>query len=166
MNKFYEIFGEGENLTALQMSLRAVVIFIITLLLIRIGGYRIFGKRSAFDTILMITLGALLSRAIVGASPFLPVIGASATMIIIHRVLGFLSVINKRIEFVAKGTHTILYRDGKIIKRNLLKTSISEEDLMESLRLETQGTSLEKIEKAYLESNGRISFVLKKDPGK
>jgi len=33
---------------------------------------------------------------------------------------------------------------------------------MESLRLETQQTSLDEIEMAYLETNGRISFITKK----
>ena len=163
MNKINELFGQGEYLTPLQMSARAVIIFFVTLILIRTGGVRMFGKRSAFDTILMITLGAVLSRAIVGSSPFLSVIVASAAMVIVHRLLGFLSVKNKRIESLIKGNHTVLYQNGKIIQRNLQKTSISEGDLMESLRLETKDTSLEKIDKAYLENNGRISFILKKN---
>ena len=163
MSKIVELLGHGEDLTPLQMSLRAVIIFLVTLILIRIGGVRMFGKRSAFDTILMITLGAVLSRAIVGASPFLSVILASAVMVIIHRVLGFLSVKNKTIETIIKGGHTVLYQDGQILQKNLQKTSISEGDLMESLRLETKDTSLVKVEKAYLEDNGRISFILKKN---
>ncbi|SRR5258706_10397944 len=163
MNKIHELLGRGEDLTSLQMSVRAVIIFFVTLILIRIGGVRMFGKRSAFDTILMITLGAVLSRAIVGASPFLAVIAASTVMVIIHRLLGFLSVKSRIIELVIKGGHTVLYRNGKIIRRNLEKTSISESDLMESVRLETKDSSLDKIEEAYLEDNGRISFILKKN---
>ena len=163
MNKLQDLIGQGENLTPLQMSVRAVVIFFVTLILIRIGGVRMFARRSALDTILMITLGAVLSRAIVGASPFLTVIVACTVMVILHRLLGFLSVKSKKIEEVVKGSHTLLYQNGKIMQKNLEKTSISEGDLMESLRLETKDTSLEKIEKAYLEDNGRISFILKKD---
>ena len=145
------------------MSARAAVIFFVTLILIRIGGVRMFARRSALDTILMITLGAVLSRAIIGASPFISVIAASAAMVIIHRLLGFLSVKSTTIEAIVKGRHTVLYQNGKIVRKNLAKTSISEGDLMESLRLETKDTSLEKIDKAYLEDNGRISFVLKKN---
>jgi uncharacterized membrane protein YcaP (DUF421 family) len=163
MNKMHELLGQGEYLTQLQMSARAVIIFFVTLVLIRIGGVRVFGKRSAFDTILMITLGAVLSRAIVGSSPFLSVIAASAAMVIVHRLLGFLSVKNRRIELLIKGNHTVLYQNGKIMRKNLEKTSISEGDLMESLRLEIKDTSLDKIEKAYLEDNGRISFILRKN---
>jgi len=61
-----------------------------------------------------------------------------------------------------KGEIVPLYKDGKILWRNLEKTTISESDLMQSLRLETQKTTLDDIELAYLEDNGRISFIVKK----
>jgi uncharacterized membrane protein YcaP (DUF421 family) len=166
MTVMEEILGRGDNLTPLQMSIRAVIIFVVTLVLIRIGGVRMFAKRSAFDTILMITLGAVLSRAIVGASPFLSVVAAATVMVLIHRILGFVTVRNKKIEYWIKGGHTLLYKDGEFVRKNLERTSISEGDLMKSLRLETQDTSLDKVDKAYLEENGRISFVMKKsEPG-
>jgi hypothetical protein len=39
MNVLIEIFGEGKNLDALQMSSRGVVMFFIALVLIRISGW-------------------------------------------------------------------------------------------------------------------------------
>ena len=57
-----ELFGNGQNLTALQMGVRAFIMFFIALALIRIGGMRIFGKKTAFDNILVIMLGAVLAR--------------------------------------------------------------------------------------------------------
>lgn len=157
-----KIFGHGEDITALQMTVRASIVFFITLILIRIGGVRIFGRRSAVDTIVVITMGSVLARGIVGASPFLATIAASAAMIVIHRLLGWLSVKNRVIETTIKGDHVLLYSQGKIITKNLEKTSLSREDLEESLRLETKDISLEKVESAYLETNGRISFIMKK----
>lgn len=63
-------FGEGKDLDALQMSCRSVVTFIIALVLLRLAGIRTFGKRSAFDNVIIIMLGSILSRVPVGASPF------------------------------------------------------------------------------------------------
>ena len=40
---------------------------------------------------------------------------------------------------------------------------MSENDLHESLRLETKKLTLAEIDTAFMETNGRISFILKED---
>ncbi|MER3497356.1 MAG: hypothetical protein C4308_01320 [Chitinophagaceae bacterium] len=85
-----QIFGSGEHLLPGQMAARAFVIFFITLALIRIGGMRIFGQKTAFDSILVIMLGAVLARGIVGASPFFSTVAAGVTFIIVHKILAWL----------------------------------------------------------------------------
>jgi len=62
-----QLFGAGRELDALQMSARAFVLFFLMLVLVRVAGRRAFGRKSSFDTIIVITLGALLSRVVVGA---------------------------------------------------------------------------------------------------
>ncbi|HET6994138.1 MAG TPA: YetF domain-containing protein [Chitinophagaceae bacterium] len=163
LNIIDRLVGHGEYLSALQMSVRAAIIFFVLLFLIRVGGVRIFGRRSGFDLVIVITMGSVLARGIVGASPFLATIAASAAMIVIHRLLGWLSSKNRRFEKIIKGDHLVLYDKDRIIMENLEKSSLSREDLEESLRLETKSSSLEKVETAYLETNGRISFILKKE---
>jgi uncharacterized membrane protein YcaP (DUF421 family) len=165
MNKLFFLWGEGENLTVLQMSVRSATLFIITLILIRAGSVRVFGRRSAYDVIIMIMMGALLARCIVGASPFLPTVSAAIVMIIVHRFLGWLTLKSKAMEFLIKGKPDLLYEHGKIIHKNLERALLTEMDLLESLHLETRQDSLEKVEKAFIETNGRISFIMKENPG-
>jgi uncharacterized membrane protein YcaP (DUF421 family) len=165
MNKLLFLWGEGENLTALQMSVRAAVLFIITLVLIRAGGVRIFGRRSSYDVIIMITMGAILARCIVGASPFLPTVCAAIVMIAIHRFLGWLVLKSPVMESLIKGKPDLIYKDGEIMYENLKRASLTTTDLFESLHLETKQDSLEKVEKAFIETNGRISFIMKEENG-
>src|ERR1700712_4547819 len=103
MKTLVEIFGEGKDLNVLQMSSRAIVIFLIALVLIRISGRRSFGIRTPLDNIIVISLGAILSRAIVGASPFLPVVIACFTIVILHRFLGWLISNNERLSEILEG---------------------------------------------------------------
>jgi uncharacterized membrane protein YcaP (DUF421 family) len=156
------LWGEGDQLNALQMSIRAFVMFLIALLFIRLSGKRAFAKKSPFDNVIVIMLGAVLARGVVGASPFFSTVAASAMMILIHRTLAWGSVKNKTVNKLLKGEVIPLYKDGKFLWRNMERTTISKSDFMQSLRLETQKTSLDEIEMAYLEDNGRISFIVKK----
>jgi|SRR6185437_3622621 len=165
MESIYQIFGKGTDLGIFQISARAFLMFFISLVLIRLGGIRMFGKKSVFDDIMVIMLGAILSRGIVGANPFFDTVAAATVMILIHRLLAWVSLKNASIEKLIKGRPVILYKDGNIFKNNLLKTSLSESDLMESIRLETKQQSLEKIKTAIMETSGRISFELKDEPG-
>lgn len=156
------IFGVGKDLTVLQMCARALVMFFISLVLIRLGGVRMFGRKSAFDDIIVITLGAILSRGVVGANTFWSTVAASATLVFIHRVLTWVCFKSKWVEKLVRGKQLVIYKHTKIYIDNLKKAGLSEIDLMESLRLEMKKESLEDIESAYIETNGRISFIAKK----
>jgi uncharacterized membrane protein YcaP (DUF421 family) len=90
MNLLIEIFGQGKDLNALQMSSRGVAMFFIALILIRISGRRSFGVRSPLDNIITISLGAVMSRAIVGASDFIPVVVCCLVIVLLHRGIGWL----------------------------------------------------------------------------
>jgi uncharacterized membrane protein YcaP (DUF421 family) len=158
-----DIFGHGKDLTTLQISVRAFCMFFIALLLVRFGGIRIFGKKSALDDIVSIILGAILSRGITGAASFGSVVAAGAVLVLLHRIIALLCIKNEKIQVLVKGRQVLLYRDGRFYKQNMKKCSLSEADLMESLRLTINKESLEEIESAYMENNGDISFIKKKE---
>ena len=157
------LVGSGEHLTALQMSVRAFSMFFIMLVLIRLAGMRTFAKKSSFDNILVIMLGAILARGVVGASPYWSTVAAAGVMVVLHRLIAYLAVKSRIIEKWVKGTYIKLYQNGHLIGNNLEKTGMSENDLHESLRLETKKLTLSEIDTAFMETNGRISFILKEE---
>ena len=157
------ILGNGEDLSLLHMATRALLMFFIALILIRIGGLRIIGKKSGFDLVIIIMLGAVLARGIVGASPFLSTIAAATVMIAVNRSLAWISTRNQMLNTLFKGKAMVLYDKGKINWKNMNIACLSESDLLTSLRLETHHESLESVTRATLEINGRISFLVKPD---
>jgi uncharacterized membrane protein YcaP (DUF421 family) len=156
-----ELFGSGENLSPLQMGVRAFIMFFITLALIRLGGMRIFGKKTAFDNVLVIMLGAVLARGVVGASPFLSTIAASAVMVIIHKILALLAMKHVWIGKIVKGIHRSLYKDGEMNRENMRIATISKDDLMEGVRLEINSDNLDDVKEAVIEKNGQVSVIKK-----
>ena len=157
-----EFFGHGTDLNSLQMCVRAIIIFFVTLVLIRFTGMRVFGIKTAFDTCIIIMLVAVLSRAVVGASPFIPTILASATLVIIHKIIARLSVSNQSISHIVKGKPLSIYKNGILNEKNLKRCSLSFGDVMEEVRLNLNDNSLENIEEIFMERTGEISVIEKK----
>ena len=158
----YKLFGEGKDLNTLQMADRAFVMFFITLILIRISGMRAFGSKSAFDTIIAIMLGAILSRPVVGASAFFPTVVAGFVLAAIHRILALISVYSPAISHLVKGREKSLFKDGKLNKKNMRSCGLSMGDLMEGLRHNGNFDSLDDAKEIFMERNGHISVVKKK----
>lgn len=161
MELLEKIFGTGKDLEIHEMCARAFVTFFIALLLIRVAGMRSFGKKSAVDNVIIIVLGAVLSRAIVGATPYFSTLAACAVIVVTHRVIAFICINNPWLEKIVKGEKRLLYKDGKIDWTNMKRSCVSERDLMESVRLQIGKNTLNEIEEAHIESNGRISIITK-----
>ena len=157
------LFGEGEHLDPLQMACRMIVIYGIALLWIRIAGKRAFGKLSTFDNVIGILLGAVLSRAVVGASPFLSIVAASLVLVLLHRVVAWLCVISQGFGKLIKGESHLLFRNGQMHKRNMDSNLVTEHDLMEEVRLEINQDSLEKVKEIFIERNGKMSVIKKEE---
>jgi uncharacterized membrane protein YcaP (DUF421 family) len=156
-----QIFGSGEELTPLQMGARAFVMFFILLALIRIGGMRIFGQNTAFDNILVIMLGAVLARGVIGASPFWSTVAAAAVLIAVHKILAWLAVKSHVVGKIIKGEERSLYKNGQFNEGNMRASQISKHDVMEGVRKELNTDKLEKVKEAFLERDGAISVIEK-----
>jgi len=161
MSFLIQLFGEGKDLTVLQMSNRGIVVFIIALLLIRISGRRSFGIRTPLDNIIVILLGAILSRAVVGASAFIPVTITCFVVVLFHRFVGWLIANSRFIALLVEGDKIILFENGKYLPQKLKRVQLTEEDVMQGVRKSAMTEDLKTIERIYIERNGEISAIQK-----
>lgn len=160
-NLIYNLFGDGDQLNSLQMGARAFIMFFVTLIFIRIGGLRAFGQQSAFDNVIVIMLGAILSRAVVGASPFFSVIIAGLVLVLVHRILARLSLYSTTISHLVKSDSSSLFKDGIFNEKNMRKCEVSRGDLLTGLRHNANVDSFDAVREIFMERNGHISIVKK-----
>lgn len=85
-----------EELSAWQILARCVVIYIIGIALVRIGKKLFLGKIAAFDTILAIIIGSLLSRAITDTDCFIGILVSSLLLIFLQRGVSFVAAYAKK----------------------------------------------------------------------
>lgn len=155
-------FGTSERLDILQMTVRGVVIFILALIMIRISGRRSFGLRAPVDNIVAILLGAVLSRAVVGASPFLPVVITCFIVAALHRSLSWVIARNPRLSRFVEGDKILIYKDGEFIDAHMKRVQINRDDVMQGIRRQALTDDLSEIDCVYIERNGEISAIRKK----
>ncbi len=161
MELLVALFGEGKDLTSLQMSARAAAIFFATLIFIRISGRRSFGQRSPFDHVIVVLLGATLSRVIVGASAAVPTLIASLVLVLIHRAVAWACVRSQTLESLTVGVERELFRDGQFNEREMSAALVTRRDVAEAVRQELGTHDLGKVRSANLERNGEISLIRK-----
>ena len=153
------LFGSGTQLNALQMVCRALAVFAIALLLMRASGRRSFGQHTAFDICVTVLLGAVLSRAVVGASPFWPTVAAGAAIALVHRILAFVCVHSPATERWLAGQPVEIARDGRLDERAMGSALVSQEDLRKEMRKHTGHDDLSRLSRATLERDGSVSIA-------
>ena len=68
----------------------------------------------------------------------------------------------REVSVLLNGKPVELVREGRVLERNLRKSLISRDELLSRLR--EHGTeSIRKVRLAYLEPDGKVTFLMKKD---
>ena len=156
-------FGDSKDLEWWQMADRAIVVFILTIVFIRLSGRRSFGMKSSFDNTITILLGAILSRAAAGVSPFFPTLAAALTLVLLHRLCAWLCIRSQAFGRLVKGECIPLFQAGHINRHNMQRGLISKHDLMEAVRLKANTADLNELDSCWLERDGEVSSVKKKN---
>jgi uncharacterized membrane protein YcaP (DUF421 family) len=150
---------EPKELTFLQISLRGVVVFVATLVMVRVSSKRSLAEKTAFDAILLVIVASVLARAINGSASFLPTLGAGLVLVLLHRLLALAAYYSHGFGILIKGKAAVLVENGKLHRKNMRINHISEHDLEEDLRLDAATEDFSKIKVARVERSGDISFI-------
>ena len=157
------LLGLGaSDLNAGQMALRAVLTFAVTVAIVRLGDKRLFGKGTAFDTVVAIMIGSVMSRAITEPGSPLTTWLAGAVLVGMHWLLALLAA---RCWFgpLVKGNPVLLVKDGEVQRDGMRESHVTRMDLEQALREDGREPDRSQVRLAYLERDGSISVVPSKD---
>jgi uncharacterized membrane protein YcaP (DUF421 family) len=149
---------ESQDIGVLQMGARAVVVYVVTVLIVRLGKKRFMGRATAFDVILGIMLGSIVSRAVTGNAPILPALVAAAVLVAMHWVFSAIALHWHAFGQVIKGHPVVMVRHGKVDETVMRKTHMTEHDLWEDLRGKSV-SDLAQVTEAHLERSGQLSVI-------
>jgi len=158
------IFGNIDtDLNAFQMAMRAFATFIVAVVVIRIGNKRLFAQGTAFDIVVAIMFGSVMSRVITGSGTgtMLATWAGGLTLILMHRLLATLTHHLSWFGPLVKGHAHLLIKDGEVREEGLRITGTTEQDLDQAMRSSGNAPDVSKVQLAYQERDGSISVVPK-----
>ncbi|MFN3725480.1 MAG: DUF421 domain-containing protein [Allosphingosinicella sp.] len=154
-----EIFGLTKPLW--EIGLRATVVYIALLLLVRLVPKRNAGQISPNDLLTVIVIGGIGTEAIMGGST-----SVGDTLLLIAIVVAWaylLDALEYRIPAVQKllrHRQTMLIDRGRMIRPNMRRELVTEQELMAVLR-EEGIDDVALVKSACLEADGEISVIRK-----
>src|SRR5438270_7640205 len=106
---------EPKDLTFVQVSLRGIIVFLVTLITVRLGHKRSLSRKTPFDAVLLVILAAVLSRAINGSAAFFATLGGGVVLVLVHRLFAFLAYHSHRFGCLIKGEAEVIVENGEPI---------------------------------------------------
>lgn len=137
------------------MSLLAL--FFLTKML----GRKQVSQLSAFDYVIGISMGSIAAEMTINMdAPFFDGLLAMFTYSLISYGISFITIKSINLRRFFTGTPVILIKDGKIIRKNLRKSLLDINDLMQECR-SSGYFNINDISYAVLEACGKLSFLPK-----
>ncbi|MGO9110495.1 MAG: DUF421 domain-containing protein [Thermoguttaceae bacterium] len=149
----------------LQFVLRAVVVYIFLLILLRCTGKRQVGQMAPFDLVLLLVLSNAVQNAMNGGDN--SVTGGlilAVALVALNWCVAWLTFRSKRLEALIEGRPVILVHNGHIDPRALDEVRMTRHELEAALR--AQGCAgPEEVRFAVLENNGSVSVIPRNSTG-
>ena len=153
-----DVLGSTGPITWAQECVRALIIFVYGLALVRITGRRVFARWSALDVIVSIVVGSNLSRALTGNASLGGTLAATTLLMALHWVLAHFASRLTWFASVVEGRPIRLASKGETHRSAMLHHLVSEHDLHEALRQ----SGVERVEDTgliVLEPSGKINVL-------
>jgi uncharacterized membrane protein YcaP (DUF421 family) len=143
----------------MEIVVRTVVIFFFVLLLTRAMGKKELSELTAFELILLVTIGDLVQQGVTQEDQSLTgAILAVGTLGLLIVSLSYLSYRWRPVRRIIRGLAVVVVRDGRPLQDAMKIERLTVDDIIESAR--EQGIDdLGKIRLAVLEPDGKFSFI-------
>ncbi len=145
----------------ISIIFKTFLTYILVALIFRILGKREVGQLGTFDLVVFILMAELGAGAIENKKNFLMALVPIIVLVILQFIISKISLKNIKFRKFIDGSPTMIIKKGVVQFKNMIDQRYSLDDLLLQLR-EKDIRSIDEVEYAILEINGRLS-VFKKD---
>jgi uncharacterized membrane protein YcaP (DUF421 family) len=142
----------------LMTALRAIVVYGLVLIVIRLMGKRAVGNFSAFDLLVALMIGEIVDEIIYGDVAFLEGVIPLIVIALMHEANAWLSYLGGGFSRLLEGKPSIIIKDGEFQRKGMRRERMNEEDVMAQLRLHGIDV-LREVKLAIVENSGQVSVI-------
>lgn len=139
-----------------EFIVRAVIVYVALLVMVRVSGKRTVGQFSPFDLLVILMLGQAVAGSLTAGDE--SVVGgliAAVTLLLMSALLDFVTSRSKTAEYVFEGTEVLLGRHGRLFDDVMRANRVARSEIDHALRM--SDINLQEMDYAILEANGTIT---------
>ena len=146
--------------------IRTLIIFTVLMVLIRLMGKRQIGEMQPFEFIVTLIIADLACFPLADVSiPLIYGLAAMICLFILHQILSILEQNGNFFKRIISGKPSLVINKNGVDVLELKRNNLGVDDLIESIRANGY-LSLDQIDYAVFESNGKLSTMEKQDSDK
>jgi uncharacterized membrane protein YcaP (DUF421 family) len=144
----------------MESVLRGIIIYLFLWLIFRISGKRTLAETTPFELVLLLIISEVTNQAMVDSdnsvtNAIILIMTLTGMSVLLSFFKHYSAAANRWLE----GLPLPLIKEGKVLKENLDKARVDEQEILMSARY-TQGIErLEDIKDATVENDGKISVI-------
>jgi uncharacterized membrane protein YcaP (DUF421 family) len=143
-----------------EFVVRAAIIYLFLLVMVRVSGKRTVGQFTPFDLLVVMLLSEGVSNSLSGGdTSLLGGLLVAATLIAINLMVAFATARSQKIQELVEGRPVLIGRDGEVFRERLQEQHVSMTDFNQALR--EADCELVNMRCAFLEIDGKITIQQK-----
>lgn len=147
----------------LRIIFRTFFFYFVVALAYRVMGKRELGELSIFDFVISILISQIIAIGIENyKSPLLYVFIPIVILVILQILLAYLALKSQKLRNTFDGSESVIINNGKLNFKEMIKQRYNLNDLLVQLR-EKSIKTIEEVDYAILETNGKLSIFSKKE---
>ncbi len=145
----------------IEIAMSAIGTMVALFFFTKIMGNREMSQLSMFDYVSSITIGSIAGEmAVKSTDSFWKPFMAMAVFAVFSMLISYSTCKSIKLRRFIEGHALLLYQNGQIFEKNLLKAKLDIDELLSACRLEGY-FNLDEVQTVYLESNGTVSILPK-----
>ncbi len=146
----------------IPLIIRGFIVYIVVIASVRLMGKRQIGELQPAELVVTILLSEIAAMPLENSeTPLIQSLVSVFLLVSLEVMFSVFSMKSGKFRTLLQGHSVMIIKEGKILQENMKLVRYSVDDLMEALRLKDV-FDIDTVQYAYIETNGSISILLKK----